>query len=93
MFSYGFLNMDTLMQANQLRFKYISSGQTLDVVRRTCKKWWMMQRDGKREREIQETLYYQDDDDDESTGCNQKNKFFPTDFCIINVNILSKFLK
>ena len=56
---------DTPVSTDQQKFTYINSVLTLDAVKKTCQKRWLIEKDG--EKELKETvLSARIDDDDEA---------------------------
>ena len=64
MYSYGPLHMDEQKQYDQLEPTYSSSVLIRDVALETCRKHWMIGRDGERRSGIFVLMVWQDDDDD-----------------------------
>ena len=65
MYSYGPLHMDEQKQDDQLEPTYSSSVQIQDVVMKTCRKQWTIEKGGEKGSGISVLMAWQDDDDDD----------------------------
>ena len=62
--SYGPSHMDELKQDDQLEHTYSSYVRIRDVARKTCQRWWTVEKSGERESGISVLAARHDDDDD-----------------------------